>query len=521
MTSQISLTPAERAKIYDLLNKEWTGEEEFFTSRKGVKFIPNSEAQTDFIRSAAPFVGMFGGRGSGKTTAGSQKAIRKISQGESGMIISPDMEHLKLSTWPEFKNWVPWHKVLKHDQRMAAPEWVPRGPFEIHFQNGARVILKGVKDPESARGPNINWLWYDEGGRDRLGEAFDLAVAGVRVGHNPQAWVTTTPKGVRHWLYELFILKKIPPEALAVYEELGLTLAQLIQAFFGSIKANKDHLDPLYYARMLALYSGKFAAQELEGKFVEIAAGVVLEEEFSEENITLAEPIPGHPIELALDHGYIDPFVILFIQKFPDRILVFDEIYISKKHADQVVQMAVDRINSWPWPMPEAGEWIQALKQLVKTPQNRHPQGSPPDLLEAYMAKLAKEHQDKKTEGDPEFMPNGSRKREGRPRPHYPTGPVVGSPEAKETHKYFRRANIRVRNRQSEWVKDRIPKIRTLVKDGNDVRTLMIHSRCEHLLGEITDTWRYPDNAQRDSEKPMDGNDHCVEALSHWIYVRT
>jgi len=39
----------------------------------------------------------------GKSGAGAQKALFKIMNGESGLIMNPDFENLKISTWPEFQ----------------------------------------------------------------------------------------------------------------------------------------------------------------------------------------------------------------------------------------------------------------------------------------------------------------------------------------------------------------------------------------------------------------------------------
>jgi len=110
-------------------------------------------------------------------------------------------------------------------------------------------------------------LWYDEGGSDETGMAWNLAVASVRVGLDPQAWVTTTPNGIDHWLHQFFILKEIPEEALKIFEESG---QPLIDVFHGTIEENKSNLDPMFYASLIAVYSnqGWLYEQEIKGRFV-------------------------------------------------------------------------------------------------------------------------------------------------------------------------------------------------------------------------------------------------------------
>lgn len=243
----------------------------WFLKRDGKNFIP-TERQNAFIASKARFGGFVGGRGSGKTTAGAQKALKKVQQGLSGSVMNPDFENFKYSTWPELKEWIPWNLVAPSQRYRVNQEWEPHEPFTMSFMNGAKMICKGLKDPDSARGPNINWLWYDEAGRDQTGLAWKIAVAGVRVGKDPQAWITTTPKGIDHWIFKFFVKKDISPEVIEAFRVAstyyGGAEIPLVEIFYGSINDNKANLDPAFYAQMLALYpSGWLRDQELDGQF--------------------------------------------------------------------------------------------------------------------------------------------------------------------------------------------------------------------------------------------------------------
>jgi len=152
---------------------------------------------------------------------------------------------------------------------MRAESWQPHQPFMIAFINGVRVYCKGLKDPDSARGPNINWLWYDEAGRDLTGESWQIAVASVRVDNEPQAWITTTPRGRSHWIYRFFVKKDIPEDAIMAFEKLKLD-RELIEMFYTNIFANEHNLDPGFMASILAAYpAGWLRDQEIFGKFVD------------------------------------------------------------------------------------------------------------------------------------------------------------------------------------------------------------------------------------------------------------
>jgi len=225
----------------------------YFPKRDGRQYNP-TEAQRGFNQSIARFVSFWGSRGCGKSSGGAQKALDKIDRGEPGMVLNPDFENFKTSTWPEFRDWIPWKNVVPSHLYRANITWEPAKPFVMVFNNGARVLCKGLKDPNSARGPNMNWLWYDEAQRDETGEAWKIAVACVRIGIDPQAWVTYTPRGSEHWTTKFFLNEEIPLEVLTLFQDLGET-RPLLETFHETMIGNKDNLDPGFYAAMMMAYN--------------------------------------------------------------------------------------------------------------------------------------------------------------------------------------------------------------------------------------------------------------------------
>lgn len=239
----------------------------YFVKKNGKHYEP-SASQDAFIHSTARFALFYGSRGSGKSGAGAQKALTKIMNGESGAVINPDFENFKYSTWPELREWIPWNMVATVHRHRSRESWEPHQPFTMAFLNGARMYCKGLKNPDSARGPNINWLWYDEAGRDESGMGWRIATASVRVGVDPQAWATATPRPTEHWMYKFFVKQEIPPEAKEAFEQLGNADRILVESFHGTIEENKTHLDPAFYAGILTSYpSGYMRAQEVDGEF--------------------------------------------------------------------------------------------------------------------------------------------------------------------------------------------------------------------------------------------------------------
>jgi len=244
-----------------------TDEEGFFKKSDGTKYVPYDE-QRKFVQGTAVFSLFKGGRGSGKSASGAQKSLKKIQSGQNGAVLNPDFENFRISTWPEFREWIPWNLVIPKHMYRRETSWQPLQPFTLAFKNGARVICKGLKDPDSARGPNINWLWYDEAGRDRDGMSWKIAIASVRVGTDPQAWITTTPNYEAPWIDEFFIERKIPEDALEVFEKLALK-RNLVEAYHGTIYDNESNLNPVFMASMLASYpSGWLRKQEIFGESV-------------------------------------------------------------------------------------------------------------------------------------------------------------------------------------------------------------------------------------------------------------
>jgi predicted phage terminase large subunit-like protein len=189
-------------------------------------------------------------------------------KGEHGLIMNPDFENLKLSTWPEFKEWIPWHMVVPSQRHRQNSAWQPSQPFAMVFMNGAKVYIKGGKEGGSSRGPNINWFWYDEAGRDDTGLAWNIANAGVRIGNSPQAWATYTPRPMEHWSYKFFVKQDISPETLKEFEEASKGDRILIEYFHATREDNRANLDSTYYANLATLYpSGFMRAQEFDGEY--------------------------------------------------------------------------------------------------------------------------------------------------------------------------------------------------------------------------------------------------------------
>jgi phage terminase large subunit-like protein len=200
-----------------------------------------------------------GGRGSGKTTAGAIQALLEALQnqpGESGLIVAPTFGLLRKAALPELLNWLPRHFIKR---LVRSPD------IELELINGSVIHAGSADNPDSLRGPNRAWMWMDEPRNMRTREAFDIAAGQIRRG-TEKIWLTTTPAGVYHWLYDLFV-------------------------------ANP------FKQQLRAQYTGKFAAQELDASFVSFE-GIVFDNFSLEENVEEVEYNPDEYVYWGVDDGY-------------------------------------------------------------------------------------------------------------------------------------------------------------------------------------------------------------------------
>ena len=67
---------------------------------------------------------------------------------------------------------------------------------EIRLFNGSKIVGFAAVNPERLRGPQFHRAWCDEVASWQYPEAFDQLMFGLRLGDNPQAVITTTPKPI-------------------------------------------------------------------------------------------------------------------------------------------------------------------------------------------------------------------------------------------------------------------------------------------------------------------------------------
>lgn len=206
-----------------------------------------SRAQAAFLDSKATFRGFVGGRGAGKSFCGAYDLIRRAKPGRLYMAVAPTYQMMKDGTIRMF---------LGMAERIGLPLKLNKVDMWARLPNGAEVLFRSADDPERLRGPNLSGAWIDEASLTAV-ETYEILIATLREA-GEQGWLsaTFTPKGKRHWTYDVFGLAK-PHTFLAHCRT-----------------ADNPFLPPEFEAVVRGQYTSHLAAQELGGEFLESAGSL-------------------------------------------------------------------------------------------------------------------------------------------------------------------------------------------------------------------------------------------------------
>ena len=192
------------------------------------------------------------GRGFGKTLAGAQWVAARIAE-ESASDLRIALVAATLDD----------ARAIMIEGRsgllsVAAPwiaDWQPT-LRRLRFRSGAEAHLFSGSCPRLLRGPEHHYAWCDELAKwDRGEETWDMLQMGLRLGNNPQAVVTTTPR---------------PGPVLR-----AIMAAPDTVVTGGPTRAN-PHLSATWRARIEATYAGtRLGRQELDGELLPDAAGAL------------------------------------------------------------------------------------------------------------------------------------------------------------------------------------------------------------------------------------------------------
>nr|WP_240705203.1 terminase family protein [Pacificoceanicola onchidii] len=201
---------------------------------------------------------ILGGRGAGKTRAGSEW-VRSMVEGPRPM----DPGRCKrLALVGETLDQVREVMIFGDSGILACsppdrmPKWVS-GRQCLVWPNGAEAMAFSAFNPESLRGPQFDGAWADELAKwPKARETWDMLQFGLRLGDDPRACVTTTPRNVE-------VLKEL------------LELPSSVSTH-APTEANRAHLADSFLREVRARYAGtQMGMQELDGILVDEVDGAL------------------------------------------------------------------------------------------------------------------------------------------------------------------------------------------------------------------------------------------------------
>lgn len=333
----------------------------------------------------------------------------------------------------EFPLWLGSYHASRNEYRLAQ-KW-----------GGGVIAFRNLDDPSKYQSSEFALIAIDELAKNRE-RAFHLLRGSLRwKGFSDTRFVAATNPAA-NWVRDYWIERRFPEELADLADEF---------AFVPALPDDNPYLPQAYWQTLETLP----AALRQAWRYGDWYAGVegLVYDAFNAENIVDTEPLPGRPVELAIDDGYIDPRAVLFIQELPGGdMLIFDELYQTKTLEEQTIRDIGERIEAHGLERPRlavVSHEAVALRERLK--------GAGIQAVNWLNRK---------------------------------------NPESGST----RRAAITL--------------TRALICDGQGHRAIKIHRRCTHLIDELSMGYRYPEGKRGLEIDPEDGNDHACQALETWVW---
>ena len=224
-----------------------------------------------------------GGRGAGKTRAGAEWLRYSVLHGgcRRAALVGPTLSDVR--------------EVMIEGPsglRSIASDYEDPPRYEVSrkrlvWENGAEAYAFSAEDADRLRGPQFDVAWCDEVAAWPKGQAvWDMLQMGLRLGENPRAIVTTTPRPV--------------PLVKALVSDAGTVVTRARTA------ENVANLAPGFLDVIERAYGGtRLGRQELDGELIEDLAGALWTRGLIERGRV------GHPPELENIIVAVDPPVSL------------------------------------------------------------------------------------------------------------------------------------------------------------------------------------------------------------------
>jgi hypothetical protein len=389
----------------------------------------------------------------------------------------PSLKDRQISKIAQFPEWLGTLKTTKADGL----------GFYLHPRyGGGGILLRNLDDATKYQSVEFAGVGIDELTKNPFAILDSLRGSMRWPGISDTYFVAATNPNGRYfkWVRTLFVERDFSDKR---YQHLGPIADQF--AYVRALPAQNPYLGQDYW-QMLDTLPDALRQAWRDGDWYVSVEGLVYAK-FSEENITDDEPDPTLPIEIAIDDGYIDPRATLFIQRQPTRVLVIDELYHTK-HLEE-----------------------ETIRKILRTSFN--------------LAKRQGDEDDDREWPDPENkMSNRDLARALQEMGVRLPELAAVSHEATALRRRLREADIPARNwmarkaggKTTSTRLEAVKATRALICDGKGRRPIQVHRRCKNLLDEIMSGYRNKEGPDGFEDEPADGNDHAVQALEAWIWLR-
>ncbi len=202
---------------------------------------------------------VMGGRGAGKTRTGAEWVREQVQLGYRRIALVAETAADARDVMVEGESGIlsishPGDRDI-HGRLMGVPLYEP-SKRSLTWANGARAWTYNAREPGQLRGPQHDAAWADEIAKYRYEDAWDQLMLGLRLGKNPRALATTTPRNRK------FIREIISDEGTV------LTGA--------STYANRANLAPKFVDRIIRRFEGtRLGRQELYGELLTDVVGAL------------------------------------------------------------------------------------------------------------------------------------------------------------------------------------------------------------------------------------------------------
>lgn len=191
---------------------------------------------------------LLGGRGAGKTRAGAEWIRAEVEGARPGDAGRARRVGLIGETIDQVREVMIYGEsgIMAATPPDRRPQWIASRRMLI-WPNGAVAHAFSAHDPDSLRGPQFDLVWADELAKwKKVDEAWNMVQFCLRLGDDPRACVTTTPRNVA----ALRTLLEEPSTAIT----------------HAATKANRANLPDAFLQEVERRYSGtSLGMQELEG----------------------------------------------------------------------------------------------------------------------------------------------------------------------------------------------------------------------------------------------------------------